>query len=248
VKVPSTRDDASIKRAIYASKKRTYRVKKDRFDAFILDAREALEKELMKARKQSWNPNDKATGIFKIYDDQDHYRCTGTLVGDRLFVVNHAINESLVGHYWARNHAHSIRLPLEEFMVITDEIGWFPVQGFASPFKKSNLRVLEVASIVNVFGFGGGEGTTPDCVTGFASPLGWCSAETRFGDCSAPALNADGNIVGFWTHGNGKKNGLSFGRFEPVTQEMIDSLKVSSFQIIHDGLSFRSRLPSPKNC
>jgi len=247
VKMPSVRDDAAIKRKIYESKKRTFRVKKDRFDAFILDAREALEAEMLRARKQSWNPNQKATGIYKIYDDQDHYRCTGTLVGKRMFVVNHAINESLVGDYHARNHINSLKLKLEDFTPISDEIGWFLVEGIPSPFKNSDLKILEVASVINVFGFGGGEGTTPDCVSGFASPLGWCSAETRFGDCSAPALNADGKIVGFWTHGNGKKNGLSFGRFDPITQDWIDQCKLEAGSVVHDGLTFRSRPLSPKN-
>jgi len=245
--MPSVRDDAAIKRKIYESKHRTFRVKKDRFDAFILDAREALEAEMLKARRQSWNPNQKAAGVYKIYDDQDHYRCTGTLVGHRMFVVNHAVNESLAGSYHARNHIHSIELKLEDFTPISDEIGWFLVVGIPSPFKTNDLKVLEVASVINVFGFGGGEGTTPDCVSGFASPLGWCSAETRFGDCSAPALNADGKIVGFWTHGNGKKNGLSFGRFDPISQDWIDECKLDAGKSLHDGLLFRSRPLSPKS-
>jgi len=153
------------------------------------------------------------------------------------------IDESLEGFYTARNHVHSLQLDLSTFVMVNDEIGYFLVNGIPSVFKVQHLKPLEVASIVTIFGFGDGEGSTPDVIQGFASPLGWCNARTRPGDCSSPALDLDGRIVGFWTHGNGK----TFGRFEPVTQELIDHVKGELEPLTHTGLDFRSRPLSQKH-
>jgi hypothetical protein len=103
--------------------------------------------------------------------------------------------------------------------------------------------VLEDAAIVTVFGFGCGESLQPDSVVGFASPLGWCNAPTRDGDCTAPVLDVNGKIVGFWTHGNGR----DFGRFERITPEFIEQTKDNKDVVFHSGLLFRSSPPSPVN-
>jgi hypothetical protein len=98
------------------------------------------------------------------------------------------------------------------------------------------LKVLEDASIVTVFGFGGGLECSPDSKPGFASPQGWCNSKTVDGDCTSPVLDNDGKIVGFWTHGDGK----SFGRFEPVTDDLITFAKTGSTSL-HVGLDFQLR-------
>jgi hypothetical protein len=239
VEIPSLRDDAEIKRKIYASKHRKFYANKKIVDGFLKESKDKLEAELKKLSKQSWNPNDKSAGIFKIFDQQDRYRCTGTLVGGRMYVVNHVIDERLTGYFTARNHVHSVKLNLEKYCLLNDEIGCFPCE-VSSPFKRTDMKVLGSASIVTIFGYGIGENSSPDLLTGFASPLGWCNAMTRSGDCSAPALDADGKIVGFWTHGNGK----TFGRFEPITDEFLSLVKETSTS--HSGLDFLLRPLSQK--
>jgi hypothetical protein len=234
--VPVVREDSKIKRTIYASKKRVIKARKSEVDQFIQVSKKRLEAELAKMKKQSWNADQLSTGIYKIFDEKKNYRCTGTLVGGRMFVVNHVINESLNGNYTAANHQHSIVLPLEKFTVMNDEIGFFPIDGITSPFKTKHMKVLEEASIVSVFGFGAGEKSTPDVIQGFASTLGWCNAATRPGDCTSPVLTTDGYIVGLWTHGNGK----TFGRFEPITTQWLEEMKENAFTA-HDGMLFRSR-------
>lgn len=194
-----------------------------------------MEGELTKMRKQSWNPSVKSAGVFKIYDGKNRYRCTGTLVGQRMYVVNHVMDESLTEVYIARNHVHNIELDPKTYQVMNDEIGSFFTSGVPSVFKASNLKIMDDAAIVSILGYGEGANSSPDIITGFASPKGWCNAATRCGDCSAPALDIDGNIVGFWTHGNGK----TFGRFEPITEEFIELAKIQYAS--HSGLDFRSR-------
>jgi hypothetical protein len=97
---------------------------------------------------------------------------------------------------------------------------------------------MENAGIVTIFGYGSGTSQHPDSVVGFASPKGWCNAKTRPGDCTSPVLGSEGEIYGFWTHGDGK----CFGRFEPVTQEMIDFAKLGKAQL-HVGMDFLSLPP-----
>jgi hypothetical protein len=138
--------------------------------------------------------------------------------------------------YRAINGEHAIELKPSQMTIMNDEIVGFEVNGIPSPFKNTNLKVLEDAAIVTVFGYGNGETLTPDAIVGFASPKGWCNAETRSGDCTSPVLDCNGNIVGFWTHGNG----VDFGRFEPVTPEFINLAKENHTTTKHVGLDFRS--------
>jgi hypothetical protein len=97
----------------------------------------------------------------------------------------------------------------------------FQVNGQKCYFNIKSLRILDKPEVVSVYGWGNGQYETPDLLLGFASTKGLCNAPTRVGDCSAPVLDKDGRIVGFWTHGNGVV-GHEFGKFEVVTQEMID--------------------------
>jgi hypothetical protein len=152
-----------------------------------------------------------------------------------MYVVNHVIDESLTEIYTARNHVHNIQLDPKTYALMNDEIGSFYTSGVPSVFNNKHLKILEDATIVSILGYGDGELTSPDVITGFASPKGWCNAATRCGDCTAPALDANGNIVGFWTHGNGK----TFGRFEPITAEFIELAKIQ--YTTHSGLDFRFR-------
>jgi hypothetical protein len=207
--------------------------------SFVSQARNKFEKALIGCKKQSWNANLAAASVFKIFNDENRYLCTGTLVGNKMFVVMHVLSEDTTKRYTARNHIHSIELRADKMHVMNDEIVAFDVNGIKSHFTSKNLKVLEDADIVTVFGFGSGGSTMPDSIVGFASPLGWCNAQTRCGDCTSPVLNKDGNIVGFWTNGNG----VDFGRFERVTPEFIELAK-KNLGPVHIGLDF---LSSPRS-
>jgi hypothetical protein len=126
-----------------------------------------------------------------------------------------------------------LKLKGSDIVLVNEEIAYFKVSGLASPFNAKSMRVLTHASIVTVFGFGNGNDNQPDSIVGFASPMGWCNAATRDGDCTSPVLDYEGKIVGFWTHGNGR----DFGRFEPVTEAM-QKIASSDNQVVHVGLDF----------
>jgi len=241
LELPPLMSDADIRRKIYASKKKVVRAKKADVDSFIKQAQEKFQSALVKCKKQSWNANEKAAGVYKIYNEEERYLCTGTLVGNKMYVVMHCLSENIANKYTARNHVHSLQLLASEMLVMNDDIVAFRVHGIKSPFGNTNLKVLQDAAIVTIFGFGSGDKTTPDSIVGFASPQGWCNAKTRSGDCTSPVLDRDGNIVGFWTHGNGN----DFGRFECVTDSFI-ALAKSGFQVTHNGLDFQSSPLSQK--
>ncbi len=131
----------------------------------------------------------------------------------------------------------------QDIVIVNKEIAYFPINGHASPFRARSFKILEDASIVTVFGYGSGQDSEPDAIVGFASPLGWCNAATRCGDCTAPVLDLDGKIVGFWTHGNGK----NFGKFEQVTPEFLEQVRCNEQAPLHGGLVFQSRPHSLEN-
>jgi hypothetical protein len=188
---------------------------------------------------QSFNTNALSAGVYKfceIVDGKTVYRCTGTHVGNKIWVVLHCMSENFAANYRAFNHVNTFDFKAKDMMVFGDHLACFPVNGVPSPFKTNALKVLEDASIVTVFGFGGGLECSPDSKPGFASPQGWCNSKTVDGDCTSPVLNNDGKIVGFWTHGDGK----SFGRFEPVTDDLITFAKTGS-STLHLGLDFQLR-------
>ena len=164
--------------------------------------------------------------------------------GNRMYVVLHCLKEDIETKYKASNTQHTIELKGEQMVIVNKEIAYFPVNGIPSPFKTKDFRILEDASIVTILGYGSGQVTEPEAVVGFASPLGWCNAKTRDGDCTAPVLDADGKIVGFWTHGNSR----DFGRFEKVDQAFLDLAKTDNEKNpLHNGLVFQSRPPNQQN-
>jgi hypothetical protein len=233
IDLPSLRQDDKLRRAIYDAKRKTYKspvhvsnmVKEQAKIAF--DAEIALE-------RQSFKPTHLASGIYKFYVN-DQYACTATHVGGRLYVVLHCLSEDSSVQYKAVNHANTFVLHAADIVQVNKEIAYFPVSGVPSVWKQKDFKVLEDSDIVTVYGYGNGKDPEPDAMQGFASPLGWCNAPTRSGDCTAPVLNGNGKIVGFWTHGNG----IDFGRFEPVTQEFIQEIG-SDHSAFHTGLDFRS--------
>jgi len=168
--------------------------------------------------------------------------CTGTHVGNRIYVVLHGLSEDPDAKYQAINSVNTLTLKAKDLFPLNKEMAYFKVNGIPSPFKTNAFKELEDASIVTVYGYGNGNDVEPDAVIGFASPQGWCNAATRDGDCSAPVLDRNGKIVGFWTHGNG----VDFGRFERITPEFLDSIREDKV-ILHSGLHFRSSPPSPVN-
>jgi hypothetical protein len=211
--------------------------------ATLLKFRDTAQKaQLSTLKPQSFNTNNLSAGVFKFYrfnEGSYKYCCTGTHVGNKMWVVLHCMSEELTANYRAVNHTATFDFKGSEMMVYGDQLACFPVSGYASPFKGSSLKVLEDAAIVTIFGYGNGQLNSPDSVTGFASPEGWCNAKTRDGDCTSPVLNEFGQIVGFWTHGDGKL----FGRFEKVTPELIEFAKNGS-STIHVGMDFQFRPPS----
>jgi len=233
VELPPVESDAGLRRAIYNSKHRKVSCSSDELIKFISDAQAAYKTQMSEPLKmQAWNPSKLAAGVYKIFCG-DRYLCTGTHVGNKLFVVVHSLSEDITKEYKAVNHVHTHKLLGKDIVLVNAEIAYFPLQNAASPFKAHNMKVMENASIVTVFGFGNGSSDQPDSIVGFASPLGWCNAPTRDGDCTSPVLDVNGNVVGFWTHGNGR----DFGRFEPVTKAMKD---VAARGVIsHTGLDFQ---------
>jgi len=235
---PPLDDDSEFRRKVYAARKRVLRVKCNDYMDWLNESRQSYEKEirLQKLTRQAWNSHNLASGVYKIYDDSDRYKCTGTLVADRMFVVLHALSEDLGKNYKAVNHQHSLILKASTLKIHNDEIASFKHSGTPTPFNSKKLKVMTTSQIVTVFGYGEGSYDQPDSITGFASPIGWCNAATRNGDCTSPVLDKDGNIVGFWTHGNG----IDFGRFEPVTQDLINFVQGRT-PVTHAGLDFQSR-------
>jgi hypothetical protein len=243
---PSLNEDSQIKRKIFASKKRSYKIHEQQYldwlDASRIEYQRAVDAmRTLKLSKQAWNANDLANGVYKIYDHNNTYRCTGTLVANRMFVVLHALTEDFSKNYTARNHQNCLELKGITLAYHNDEIGSFFCNGVTTPFGKRKLKVMTMSEIVTVYGFGDGSSSTPDSISGFASPLGWCNAKTRQGDCTSPVLDRDGNIVGFWTHGNG----VDFGRFEPVTEQLREQIGELN-GVTHTGMDFRS-LPRFQN-
>lgn len=239
--IPHMKDDTTFRKVVYASKHRQVKARASEVKAFVQLAREKFSQETVKLTKQAWSPSKLASGIFKIYDEDNNYKCTGTLVSGYMYVVAHVLSEDSTKKYFARNHEHSLVLEASKSIICNKEIVAFPTCGIPSVFKNTQFKTLVDAGIVTIYGFGNGERSSPDAVIGFASPLGWCNAKTRCGDCSAPALDEEGNIVGFWTHGNG----VSFGRFEPITDDFKQFIGEMHQSVTHVGLDFRSRPLSP---
>jgi len=231
----STLSDAQLERRVAEAKRRTYSSSERQAD---LLEKLALEKFAnATATPQALNYSHLSSGVFKFMKN-DKYMCSATVVGGYAYVVLHAIGER-DDKYVITNHAGHYTLPGPRLQIVNKEMARFPI-GAASPFKKRHLRCLTKPEIVTVLGFGTGQDEQPDALIGFAAPSGWCNADTRYGDCSAPVLDRDGHIVGFWTHGNGK----GFGRFEPVTAEFIES--IGQEHISQVGMDFQSRPLSPQ--
>ncbi len=240
VLLPPSKPDDAARRAIYQAKHRNVQVSLAEMEKFVAQAKEAYSTNL---KPQSFKPQQLAAGVYKMYVD-DRYACTATHVGNRLYVVLHCLSENSETKYRAVNQTHVLEVNGYDLVVVNKEIGYFPVNGIPSPFKTKDFKILETANIVTVLGYGHGQCNEVDAVVGFASPLGWCNAATRDGDCTAPVLNCDGKIVGFWTHGNGK----DFGRFEPITQEFLEIAKTDNISAAqHSGLVFRSSPPKSLN-
>jgi len=235
--IPDIKDDSAQQRAIFKSKKLRIRVDTQDYVHWLNESRQNFQRQLeqKKLAPQSWKPDELAGGVYKVYDMNNNYLCTGTLVADQMFVVMHALSEDLTKHYFARNHVHSITMKAATLTVHNDHIASFKVSGFATPFKAHHLRPLKESSIVTVYGFGDGSVSRPEVIVGFASPTGWCTAATRRGDCTSPVLDKDGYVVGFWTHGDGDQ----FGRFEIVTDKLVDFMRHVK-PVTHSGLDFQS--------
>jgi len=242
-KVPPPRrsNEPSLRNRIVKSRKPVTAPAHEIVD-FIKKAKEAYSKPM---KIQSMNVSELSEGIYKFYrcdGTKSTYLCTGTHIGNKMWTVLHALSEDTTVTYMAVNHVRTIVFKAQDMVPFGDHLACFPVNGIPAVFTCSKLKVLEDASIVTVLGFGHGLKTTPDSMTGFASPLGWCNAPTRDGDCTSPVLDCNGNIVGFWTHGIEKVSTAteSFGRFERVTSELIDFAKNGSSSI-HVGLDFQLR-------
>jgi len=236
--MPSMKDDTKLRRAVYQSKHRKMVATFDDLKKFneeskqaFVAAEKAAASDILKP--QSWKPSELAVGVYKIYRGEQ-YVCTGTLISNRMIVVLHALSEDTTVKYTARNNTHTIEMKGSDAHILNAELAYFPVNGISTPFTVRKTKVLVDASIVTVYGYGGGQYSEPDATIGFASPLGWCNAKTRDGDCTSPVIDNDGNVVGFWTHGNGV-----FGRFDPMTTEMIEFFRTTITKN-HAGLDFQS--------
>jgi hypothetical protein len=245
ITLPDMKSDAPLRRAIYAAKTRTYRAPVNKANILKAEALEIFDqvgRTQLKELTTQWKPMQLACGVYKFYVN-DRYACTATQVGNRLYVVLHCLSEDVTVSYRAANHVHSFELKANQAVMVNKEIAYFPINGIPSVWKSKDLRVMEDAEIVTVFGYGGGTSDEPEAIVGFGSPQGWCNAPTRNGDCTAPVLDVNGKIVGFWTHGNGK----DFGRFEPITHAFKEQA-IDTSPVLHSGLDFRSSPLSQAHC
>jgi hypothetical protein len=248
VKPPPRRkaNEPQLRNLIYASKhKKVVAPAKDIWN-FIAEAQKTYDGTSTKPLPvQSYNVNDLSSAIYKIYrlnGEEKIYLCTGTHIGNKMWVVLHSMSEDLGVTYLAVNVTRTIKFKGTDMRAFGEHLAVFPLNGIKAVFTGSSMKVLEDAAIVTILGFGHGTKATPDSVTGFASPLGWCNAPTRNGDCTSPVLDCNGRIVGFWTHGIEQTvtSHASFGRFERVTPEMITFAKEGP-SAVHVGLGFQSR-------
>jgi hypothetical protein len=241
--LPTIEADDAKRRAIYKSKTRPMWVTPNDKKRFVNQAKVAFQKARTDTllKQQGYKPTALSSGIYKFFVDGT-YACTATHVSNRLYVVLHCLSEHAGTLYKAVNHANTLVLKGGDLVVVTKDIGYFPVNGIASPFKTKDFKVLKDAAIVSIYGYGGGTHTEPELKMGFASPLGWCNADTETGDCSSPVLDLGGKIVGFWTHGDGR----SFGRFDAITPEFLEQARGDN-NARHSGLVFQSRLPCQLN-
>jgi hypothetical protein len=244
VNMPAPRqvDEHTIRNKIARSRKGVVAPAKD-IQAFIVQAREVYSRPMM---PQAFNVSELSEAVYKFYrfDNEGKYTylCTGTHIGNKLWVVLHSMSEDFSVSYRAVNHVRVIDFKACEMRVFGEQLACFPMNGIKAILPANKLRKLEDAAIVTILGFGHGLKNYPDSVTGFASPLGWCNAPTRDGDCTSPVLDCNGNVVGFWTHGleAAATSNESFGRFEKVTDELIAFAKEGP-AVVHSGLDFQLR-------
>jgi len=231
-------NDTPLRRAVDKAKKRVIVARKADIEKFIKDVHAKFSAP-QKLDTQAFKPSQLAAGVYKIFAGEQ-YLCTGTHVGNRMYVVLHCLQDDTSIQYRAVNHVHTLMMDVTKFVMVNAEIGYFPINGIKSPFNTRSFKVLEDSQIVTVYGFGHGGDSVPDAIVGFASPLGWCNAATRNGDCTAPVLDVNGRIVGLWTHGNGR----DFGRFEPITAKFLEQCADNGDVPLHNGIAFRPCPPS----
>jgi hypothetical protein len=243
INVPAVRqlDEHIIRNKIARSQRGVVAPAKD-IHTFIMQAHEVYSRPM---KPQSFNVQELSEGIYKFYrceGDKTTYLCTGTHIGNKIWVVLHSMSEDFSVSYRAVNHVRVIDFKASEMRVFGEQLACFPMNGIKAVFTASKLKKLEDAAIVTILGFGHGLRSFPDSVTGFASPLGWCNAPTRDGDCTSPVLDCNGNIVGFWTHGldSPTTSNESFGRFEGITDALIAFAKEGP-AVVHTGLDFQLR-------
>lgn len=257
--LPTMVPDFELRRAIYKARKRVVVAKCDEVKNFLKEMNVKFEPKFQKEHidrvkeakvnfrgrlePQSWNPKLKAGGVFKAYVN-GKYVCTATLVAGKMWMVTHGLSDDITAKYEFVNSVHTLLFSGKDICLVKEskELVYFKVSGIKCVFNVASLQIPTESCIVAVYGFGSDDSIImPDVVPGFASPLGWCNAKTRNGDCSSPVLNDAGKIIGFWTHGNGE----TFGCFEPVTAEFINLHK--GVETPHVGLDFRLNPPHQQN-
>lgn len=194
---------------------------------------------------QSINPDQVEKAIYKV-TCEGRYVCTGTQVANRLYMVTHALNEDSSKTYEFSNAVRTIG-PFKgsDACFFGEHLAYFESPGVPAVWKINHLRVMEDPEIVALYGFGDGSWMSPRVRVAFASPKGWCNAASVCGDCTAPVLGQDGKILGFWTHGSADAR-VTFGRFEPVTLEMIESHRQPTSRKMSEQLLFPLRPPELK--
>jgi len=212
---------------------------------FVQEAKKRFEVAIKQPiQPQAFSAHELSDSIYKFYmlkNGEYQYMCSATHVASKLVVVMHALSEDVSTQYRIVNSSRTIDLFGKDIVVLNDQLAYFPINGFPTKLPSRRMKVMEESGIVNILGYGHGDKAYPESLLGYASPLGWCNAPTRQGDCSAPVLDGCGFVVGFWTHGIEQHllSYESFGKFEPVTEDMITELK-SSTQVLHTGLDFQS--------
>jgi hypothetical protein len=83
--------------------------------------------------------------------------------------------------------------------------------------RAKKVKIPTSAGPVLVLSYGQRKGVEAFATLGYGSPLGLCVAQTEDGDCGGVVINYFSDVIGIWTHGNGR----GLGRFQPVNEKFI---------------------------
>ena len=146
------------------------------------------------------------------------------MVSAKLVMVAHSLSDDLNQWYVFTNAKFCYAIQGRNAKPLSQELVYFPIPQHVGSMKARNLKIPTKIQPAIILGYGNGQMERPRVKLGVASPSGWTSIFTENGDCSSPVMTDNGEIIGFWTHGNNDPEN-PIGKFEVVTEEIISALK-----------------------